>query len=209
MHTCDFKFVKIYYPEINVLSKDIEDFFNKIINELFINLFKEQLNIFEIIPVEIAKHIQFDIHKQLEIFNSNFKLYKHAYYSLKPMRFKIFNTDYPKHIENEIHKATKIILQDNPVIDKKYDSITELLKDYKKIKKFNLSKLYLNLIVKHLGDSLDILDIIKLTTVITYITCELIEVGLSSFDNLDDIKSNLENDDELKEILVLAKVADS
>lgn len=208
MYKCDFKIMKIYYPKIKVLSKDIEKYFNSIINELFIILFEEKLNILDILPTEISKYIHYDINRQIKLFNNNFKLHKKTYYSLKPIEFKKFPTKYPKHIQNEIYKEVKIILQKNPIIHKKYNSLTELMKDYKKIKKLDLSKLYLNLIVKQQQNVLgvlDILDIIKLTTIVTYITSELIEVGLSSFENLDNVKENLENDEELKKILILSK----
>ena len=97
-------------------------------------------------------------------------------------------------------KSLKNKLLENHVIDKKYDNINDIIKDYKKIKNFNLSTKYLN---NYNIQNIDIIEIIKLTTILTYLTIEFLEVGLSNFNNLNDVKENINSDEELKEILDL------
>jgi hypothetical protein len=203
----DLKLVTDIYPEYKNLDHHIIKYYDDIINKLYNLLIKEKLNFLDRIPDEILYSINVNINKDIRIFNKNFRLYKNSFYCLKPLKFEKFNTNYSKNIENEIFKQTKIILLDNPIIDIKYNNINDLIKDYKKIKNFHLSKLYLNKFSKKLNnkndknDKNDIIEIIKLTTILTYINIELIEVGLSNFNNLNDIKHNINEDDQLKEIL--------
>lgn len=105
-------------------------------------------------------------------------------------------------------KSLKNKLLENHVIDKKYDNINDIIKDYKKIKNFNLSTKYLNNFYRYFLSNyniqnIDIIEIIKLTTILTYLTIEFLEVGLSNFNNLNDVKENINSDEELKEILDL------
>lgn len=203
----DSKIIKEIYPHINNLDKDIIKYYNIIINNLFTKLVEEKLSFLDYIPNDILKHINSDIYKTIKLFNKHFKLYNNNYYSLKPLKFKKFNTKYPKNIEKLIFEKTKHILLENPVIDKKYNILNDIIVDFKKIKYFNLSKKYLNKFNKSININNDINCIeiiIKLTTILTYISFELIEVGLSNFNNLEDVKNNLNQDEELKEIINLA-----
>ena len=201
----DLKLVKQVYSNIDKLDDIIIKYYNNIINGIYNILIQERLKFLDKISNNISKHVHSEIYKDVNNFNKHFRLYKKSYYSLKPIKFKKFNTNYPKNIENEIFKKTKNILLENPVIDKKYDNINDIIKDYKKIKNFNLSTKYLNNFYRYFlsNQNIDIIEIIKLTTILTYLTIEFLEVGLSNFNNLDDVKENINSDEELKEILNL------
>jgi hypothetical protein len=198
----DLKIIKDIYPNIKNLNKDIIEYYNFIIDNLLNKLIELKLEFLNKIPNEILKHINSDIYKTITHFNQHFKLYKKFYYSLKPLKFKKFDTNYSKTIEDEIFKKTKKILLENPVIDKKYNNINDIISDYKNKNKFNLSKKYLNKFTKLLNNDINLIEIIlKLTSILTYLSFELIEVGLSNFNNLEDVKNNLNEDEELKQII--------
>lgn len=202
----DLKLVKEVYSNIDELDDTIVKYYNNIINGIYNILIQERLKFLDKITNNISKHVHSEIYKDVNNFNKHFRLYKKSYYSLKPIKFKKFNTNYPKNIEKEIFKKTKIILLENPVIDKKYDNINDIIKDYKKIKNFNLSNKYLNNFYQYFLSNyniqnIDIIEIIKLTTILTYLTIEFLEVGLSNYNNLNDVKENINLDEELKQIL--------
>lgn len=69
-----------------------------------------------------------------------------------------------------------------------------------------MSKKYLNKFRKSLNNDINLIEILlKLTSVLTYLSFELIEVGLSNFNNLQDVKNNLYEDEELNQLINIFK----